>query len=81
MTLQSEGSFPSDEVWFNELYKQRPTKDPTSASMVIYAEGASEQVRQITNVEHFSKKPFDDLWQEAITPRYKLDRSYRYSRS
>jgi hypothetical protein len=54
MTLRSEGSFHSDEVWFNELYKQRPTKDPTSAGMVIYAEGASEQVRQITNVEHFS---------------------------
>jgi hypothetical protein len=42
----------------------------------LLAEDSSEWPRSITNVEKFSKTPFDDLWQEAITPRYKLDRSY-----
>ena len=45
--------------------------------MVIWAEGASDRPRQITNVDEFSKRPFDDLWQDAITPKYKLDRSYK----
>jgi hypothetical protein len=44
--------------------------------LAIYTEGASERHRQITNGEEFSKRPFDDLWQEGITPRYRLDRSY-----
>ena len=61
---------------FDQLYNQRPLKSTFSVSLVIYAEGASENPRQITNVEHFSKKPFDDLWQEAITPKFKMDRSY-----
>ena len=45
--------------------------------MIIWAEGASDRPRQITDPELFSKKPFDDLWLEAITPKYKLDRSYK----
>ena len=69
--------FPSmKRTYFENLYKQRPTKDSSSVSMVILADGSSERPRQITSVEKFSKTPFDDLWQEAITPRYKLDRSY-----
>lgn len=43
--------------------------------MIIYAEGASEKPRQITSPEKF-KSPFDDLWEETTTPRFKLDRSY-----
>jgi hypothetical protein len=31
---------------------------------------------QITNVEQF-KGPFDEMWQEMITPKFKLDRSYK----
>jgi hypothetical protein len=61
---------------FENLYKQRPTQSASSVTLVIYVEGASEFPRQITNVEHFTNRPFDDLWQEAITPRFKLDRSY-----
>jgi hypothetical protein len=34
-------------------------------------------VIELINVSHFRNKPFDDLWQEAITPKYKLDRSYK----
>jgi hypothetical protein len=30
---------------------------------------------EIINMEEFSNRPFDDLWQEAITTKYKLDRS------
>jgi hypothetical protein len=44
--------------------------------MVIYAEGSSERPRAITNVDQFRNKPFDDLWTEATTPKFKLDRSY-----
>jgi hypothetical protein len=65
-----------NEENFQNLYQQRPTESSSSVSLVIWAEGASDRPRQITNMEEFSKKPFDDLWQEAITPKYKLDRSY-----
>ena len=60
---------------FEELYKQRPSSDSSSVSMVIMVEGSSEKPRSIDNVDKF-KGNFDDLWEEATTPRYKLDRSY-----
>ena len=60
---------------FEELYKQRPSSDSSSVSLVITVEGSSEKPRWIDSVDKF-KGDFDDLWQEAITPRYKLDRSY-----
>jgi hypothetical protein len=44
--------------------------------LAIHTEGESDRPRQITNMEEFTKRPFDDLWQEAITPGYRLDRSY-----
>jgi hypothetical protein len=72
----TEYTLPFNEKNFENLYNQRPTKDSSSVSMVILAEGASERPRQITSIEKFSKTPFDDLWQEAITLKYKLDRSY-----
>jgi hypothetical protein len=72
----TEYTLPFNQKNFDQLYDQRPLKSTFSVSLVIYVEGASENPRQITNVEHFSKKPFDDLWLEAITPKYKLDRSY-----
>jgi hypothetical protein len=60
---------------FEELYKQRPSSDSSSVSLVIMVEGSSEKPRSIDSVDKF-KGNFDDLWLEAITPRYKLDRSY-----
>jgi hypothetical protein len=72
----TEYILPFNEKNFENLYNQRPTKDSSSVSMVILEEGASERPRQITSIEKFSKTPFDDLWQEAITLKYKLDRSY-----
>jgi hypothetical protein len=45
--------------------------------MVIWVEGASDRPRQITDPEHFAKREFDEMWEEMITPRFKLDRSYR----
>ena len=73
----TEYMLPFNEENFENLYKQRPTESSSSVSMVIWAEGASDRPRQITDPELFSKKPFDDLWLEAITPKYKLDRSYK----
>ena len=45
-------------------------KSALSVTLSIYAEAASEAPRQITNLDHFTNRPFDDLWQEAITPKY-----------
>jgi hypothetical protein len=61
---------------FDGLYEQRPMKSALSVNLVIYAEATSEHPRQITNLDHFTNRPFDDLWLEAITPKYKLDRNY-----
>ena len=35
-------------------------------------QGSSEAPRQIVNLEQFTKRPFDDLWLEAITPKFKM---------
>jgi hypothetical protein len=72
----TEYTLPFNQKNFENLYKQRPTQSTSSVTLAIYAEGASDRPRQITDPELFSKKPFDDLWLEAITPKYKLDRSY-----
>lgn len=69
-------TLPFNEKNFNDLYKMRQSKESSSVSMVIYAEGSSDKPRKIDSVEKFSKTPFDDLWQDAITPKYKLDRSF-----
>jgi hypothetical protein len=73
----TEYTLPFNEENFQNLYKQRPTQSTSSVTLAIYSEGASDRPRQITDPELFSKKPFDDLWLEAITPKYKLDRSYK----
>jgi hypothetical protein len=72
----TEYTLPFSQENFDKLYEQRPTKESSSISMVIKLENSPEFPRQITNVESFSKKPFDDIWEEAITPRFRLDRSY-----
>lgn len=58
------------------LYKQS-SPSPTSVTLVIMDEGSFEQPRQIANYDKFKNTPFEDLWQEAITPKYKMDRSYK----
>jgi hypothetical protein len=73
----TEYTLPFNEENFQNLYKQRPTESSSSVSMVIWAEGASDRPRQITDPEHFAKRKFDEMWEEMITPRFKLDRSYR----
>jgi hypothetical protein len=73
----TEYTLPFNQKNFEKLYKQKPTQSTSSVTLAIYAEGASDRPRQITDPELFSKKPFDDLWLEAITPKYKLDRSYK----
>src|SRR5918996_1353959 len=65
----TEYTLPFNQKNFENLYKQRPTQSTSSVTLAIYAEGASDRPRQITNVEQFSEKPFDDLWQDAITPK------------
>jgi hypothetical protein len=73
----TEYSLPFNQENFESLYKQRPTESSSSVSLVIFAEGASERPRQITNPEHFAKRDFDEMWEEMVTPKFKLDRSYK----
>jgi hypothetical protein len=75
----TEYTLPFNEKNFDNLYKQRPinTESSSSVSLIIYQEGSSDKPHLITNVDQFKNKPFDDIWIEAITPRYKLDRSYK----
>ena len=73
----TEYTLPFNEENFQNLYKQRPTESSSSVSMVIWTEGASDKPRQITDPEHFARREFDEMWEEMITPRFKLDRSYR----
>jgi hypothetical protein len=73
----TEYTLPFNEENFQNLYKQRPTESSSSVSMAIWTEGSSDRPRQITDPEHFAKREFDEMWEEMITPKYKLDRSYR----
>jgi hypothetical protein len=73
----TEYTLPFNEENFQKLYDQRPTESSSSVSMSIYAEGASDRPRQIINPDHFVKREFDEMWQEAITPKFKLDRSFK----
>jgi hypothetical protein len=73
----TEYTMPFNEGNFQDLYKQRSTESSSSVSMVIWAEGASDRPRQITHPEDFAKREFNEMWLEAITPKYKLDRSYK----
>jgi hypothetical protein len=63
----TEYTLPFNQKNFENLYKQRPTQSTSSVTLAIYTEGASDRPRQITNVEEFTKRLFDDLWQDAIT--------------
>lgn len=68
-------TLPYNEKNFNELFKQRPGKSSDTVSLVIYEEGSSEKPRQVT-VEEIKAPAFDTLWEDKITPRFKLDRSF-----
>jgi hypothetical protein len=71
----TEYTLPFNKENFDMLYEQRPQKSALSVSLTIYAEGSSDKPRAITTVEQFMR-PFDDLWLEMITPKFKLDRSF-----
>jgi hypothetical protein len=73
----TEYTLPFNNENFQNLYKQKPIESTSSVSLVIYAEGASDRPRQITNPDHLAKRDFDEMWEEMITPEFKLDRSYK----
>src|SRR5215208_8258797 len=62
---------------FDSLFEQRLGKSAASVSLTILEEGSTERPRQITNHEKFRNTPFEDLWVDATTPKFKLDRSYK----
>jgi hypothetical protein len=73
----TEYTLPFNEKNFDSLYSHRRLKDATSVTLSIWLEGSSDKPRLIVNPDDFRNKPFDDIWQEAITPKFKLDRSYK----
>jgi hypothetical protein len=68
-------TLPFSEKNFNDLFKQRRGKSAESVSLVIYEEGSSEKPRQVT-LDEIKSPAFDSLWEDKITPRFKLDRSF-----
>jgi hypothetical protein len=68
-------TLPYNEKNFNDLFKQRPGKSAETVSLSIYEEGSSEKPRQVT-LEEIKAPAFDTLWEDKITPRFKLDRSF-----
>ena len=51
--------------------------DRKAIFLVIKNEGTDQSPRQITNHEDFKNRPFDELWEWAITPKFSLDRSVK----
>jgi hypothetical protein len=51
--------------------------DRKTIFLIIKNEGTDQSPRQITNHEDFKNRPFDELWEWAITPRFSLDRSVK----
>lgn len=51
--------------------------DRKASFLVIKNEGTDQSPRQITNHEDFKNRPFDELWEWAITPKFSLDRSVK----
>lgn len=70
-------TLPFNAKNFETLFKQRAGQSTGTVSLVIYEEGSSERPRQITSPEKFKNTPFDELWEEAITVKVKLDRSIK----
>jgi hypothetical protein len=70
-----KNTLPFNEKNINELFKQRRGKSAATVSLSIYEEGSSERPRQVTD-EEFKTPDFAVLWEEKITPRFKLDRSF-----
>jgi hypothetical protein len=44
--------------------------------MLVTEEDGPGGPRKIDSYETFKNRPFEDMWQEAIIPRFKLDKSY-----
>ena len=51
--------------------------DRKSISLVIKNEETDQSPRSIANHEDFKNRPFDELWEWAITSRFSLDRSVK----
>jgi hypothetical protein len=51
--------------------------DRKTIFLVIKNEGTDQSPRQITNHEDFRNRPFNELWEWAITPKFSLDRGVK----
>jgi hypothetical protein len=68
-------TLPFNQKNFESLYSQRPGKSSNQVSLIILEEGIVGP-RKIENPDKFSKTPFEELWEEATTPKFKMDRSF-----
>jgi hypothetical protein len=78
VTYVKEPTVPFTQKNLEQLYStcSNPA-DRKSISLVIKNEGTDQSPRSITNPEDFKNRPFDELWEWAITPRFNLDRSVK----
>jgi hypothetical protein len=78
VTYEQEPTLPFTPENLEQLYStcSNPA-DRKTIFLVIKNEGTDQSPRSITNHEDFKNRPFDQLWEWAITPRFSLDRSYR----
>jgi hypothetical protein len=78
VTYEQEPTLPFTPENLEQLYLtcSNPA-DRKRIFLVIKNEATDQSPRHITNHEDFKNKPFDDLWEWAITARFSLDRSFK----
>jgi hypothetical protein len=78
VTYVKEPTVPFTPKNLEQLYStcSNPA-DRKSIPLVIKNEGTDQLPRSITNPEDFKNRPFDELWECAMTPRFSLDRSVK----
>ena len=78
VSFEQEPTLPFNLKNLEQLYStcSNPA-DRKTIFLVIKNEGTDESPRHITNHEDFKNRPFDELWEWVITPRFSLDRSVK----
>jgi hypothetical protein len=78
VTYVQEPTLPFTPKNLEQLYStcSNPS-DHKTIFLIIKNEGSDQSPRQITNHEDFKNRPFDELWDWAITLKFSLDRSVK----
>jgi hypothetical protein len=78
VNYEQEPILPFNTKNLDQLYStcSNPA-DRKTIFLVIENEATDESPRHITNHEDFKNRPFDELLEWAITPKFNLDRSVK----